>query len=192
MEYNDLINKQNEFISIISHEIKSPIANAIFQVDGMLDDIKDTAFSREDINRDLTLLNTQLIKAGELLSKLFSVQYFDSHSVTLFREKVQVSYLIETELEVAARVHENISFINEISPKIGFISIDRIQFQQVISNILGNAVKFVPEKNPTIRIRAEKKNNFLIVEIEDNGNGFDGIEITKIFDRYTTGKGTTV
>lgn len=40
IEYNDLINKQKEFISVISHEIKGPITNAVFQSDGLLDDLE--------------------------------------------------------------------------------------------------------------------------------------------------------
>ncbi len=40
IEYNDLINKQKEFISVISHEIKAPITNAVFQSDGLLDDLE--------------------------------------------------------------------------------------------------------------------------------------------------------
>lgn len=39
IEYNDLINRQKEFISVISHEIKAPIANAIFQADSIVDDL---------------------------------------------------------------------------------------------------------------------------------------------------------
>lgn len=91
IEYNDLINKQKEFISVISHEIKSPIASAIFQADSILDDIDAGKNSVEYLRSEVSLLNTQLIKTGELLSKLFSVQYYDTHSVTLFREKVQIA-----------------------------------------------------------------------------------------------------
>jgi signal transduction histidine kinase len=40
IEYNNLINKQKEFISMISHEIRSPISSAIFQSDSMIDDLK--------------------------------------------------------------------------------------------------------------------------------------------------------
>lgn len=39
IEYNDLMNRQKEFISVISHEIKAPIANAIFQADSIIDDL---------------------------------------------------------------------------------------------------------------------------------------------------------
>jgi signal transduction histidine kinase len=89
--------------------------------------------------------------------------------VTLFREKIQISTLLKTEYEVYSHLHKNISFVNEIDPSIGFIDIDRIQFQQVITNLLQNAVKFLDKENSIIRIKAHRSDGFLHVNIEDNG-----------------------
>lgn len=172
MEYNNLINKQKEFISVISHEIKSPIATAIFQADSLIDDLASDEISKEELKTELTLLNSQLVKTGELISTLFSVQYFDIHSVSLFRENVQISYLLQTEYEVYSRMHERIQFINKISDKMGFASVDRIQLQQVLANLLGNAVKFLDKMNPVIIFEAEKEDGFLCIAVEDNGRGF--------------------
>lgn len=173
MEYNHLINRQKEFISIISHEIKSPLSTAIFQADSMLDDLENDELPPALLKSELTLLNNQLIKTGELISTLFSVQYFETHSVSLFRENVQISYLLQTEFDIYCRVHEHITFINKISNQIGFASIDRIQLQQVITNILGNAVKFLDKQKPMIMMEAQKIDGFLHIAIEDNGKGFE-------------------
>jgi signal transduction histidine kinase len=40
IEYNNLLNKQTDFISMISHEIKSPLGSCIFQIDSIIDDLK--------------------------------------------------------------------------------------------------------------------------------------------------------
>ena len=191
IEYNDLINKQKEFISVISHEIKTPIASAIFQADSILDDMQTGNVTPEFLRSEVETLSAQLIKTGELLSKLFSVQYYDTHSVTLFREKVQVARLLETECEIYAKMNENIQFITRIDRSIGFVELDRIQFQQVIDNILQNAVKFSCPKNPIITIEASIQHEKLIISIEDNGQGFDNIDIQKLFDKYVTGWGVS-
>jgi signal transduction histidine kinase len=60
IEYNNLINKQKEFIAMISHEIRSPVASAIFQADNMLDDIKNGGIT--DVKSELDVLNSILIK----------------------------------------------------------------------------------------------------------------------------------
>lgn len=157
MEYNNLINKQKEFISVISHEIKSPLANAIFQADSIIDDMEDASFPRETIKRELRLLNEELIKTGELTAKLFSVQYFDTRAVTLFLERVQIAHLLQVEHEVYSRMHEQIRFIDEIDDTMGFVEIDKIQFQQVITNLLQNAIKFLDKKDSVIILQARKE-----------------------------------
>ena len=188
MEYNDLINKQKEFISIISHEIKTPITTAIFQADSIIDDLEQETISQEEIGNELKWLSAQLIKTGELISKIFSVQYFDTHNVTLFKEKVRISYLLETEFDIYSRMHEHIRFINRIDGKMWFVEIDKIQFQQVITNLLNNAVKFVNPKDPTIIMGAYKKNGWLHISIEDNGKWFEWIDVKRLFEKYSTGK----
>ena len=97
------------------------------------------------------------------------MQYFDTHKVTLFREKVKISHLLETEYDIYSRMHEGIKFINRIDGKMGFVEIDRIQFQQVITNLLNNAVKFANPGNPTIIIEAHRENEQIHISIEDNG-----------------------
>ncbi|MDD2891610.1 MAG: HAMP domain-containing sensor histidine kinase [Candidatus Gracilibacteria bacterium] len=192
MEYNNLINKQKEFIIIISHEIKAPISNAIFQADSIMDDLKNEPFSRKTIEQDLIILNEQLIKTGELTTKLFALQYFDTRTVTLFKERVKIEQLLQTEYEVYSRMHEEIKFINLIDKNIGFISIDKIQFRQVITNLLQNAIKFLDKKDSIIIVEAYKKKNTLTIIIEDNGRGFQGIDVEHLFDRYTTGNGNLI
>lgn len=172
MEFNNLINRQKEFISVISHEIKSPIANAIFQADSILDDLANGSLSSEDMQEEVRLLNEELLKTGELTTKLFSAQYFDTRSVTLFRERVQIATLLGAECEVYARMHEGVRFVNEVSDSIEFVEIDKIQFQQVITNLLQNAVKFLDKKDSVIVVGADKDDSKLSISIEDNGRGF--------------------
>lgn len=192
IEYNNLVNKQKEFISVISHEIKSPIANAIFQADSIIDDLRNDALSKEELKDELDILNGELLKTGELTTRLFSMQYFDTRSVVLFKERIQVDSLLQTEYQVYSHVHENIKFINLIDENTWFIEIDKIQFQQVVTNLLQNAVKFLDKKESTIIIETYKRWWFFHMIIEDNGRGFQGINTEHLFDRYATGTGESI
>ena len=88
IEYNELLNRQKEFLSIVSHEVKAPISNAIFQADSMIDDMEDGQFTRETAISEMNILNDQLIRMAELVSRLFSMQYFETRDVNLFREPI--------------------------------------------------------------------------------------------------------
>ncbi len=186
IEYNDLINRQKEFIWVISHEIRSPIWAAIFQSDSIIDDLNSNTIEPDKLKEELSILNKQLVRTWWLLSKLFSVQYYDTHTVNLFREKIEFSRFLESEIELFSHMHTGINFTSKIDKNIGFIEIDKIQFQQVINNLLDNAVKFLSEENPTISLSSSKTWYLLEVIIEDNGTWFQWVQIQDIFDKYTT------
>lgn len=183
IEYNNLINKQKEFIAMISHEIRSPVASAIFQADSMLDDIKYGDIS--DIKSELEILNSILIKIWELTSKLFAVQYYDTHNVTLYLEEIHIPYLLKNEIEVHTHTSENIQFIDRVDKNIWFLKIDKVQFRQVIENLISNAIKFTQGKDGIVCVTWYKTDTSFIVKIEDNGEGFEWIKIWDLFDKYS-------
>lgn len=183
IEYNNLINKQKEFIAMISHEIRSPVASAIFQADSMLDDMKSGNTSH--MKQELGILNSILLKIWELTTKLFAVQYYDTHNIALYLEEIHISHLLKNELEVHTHTNENIQFIDRIDANIWFLKIDKIQFRQVIENLISNAIKFTQGKNGVICITGYKTKESLVVKIEDNGNGFEDIQIEELFDKYS-------
>lgn len=187
IEYNNLINRQKEFIAIISHEIKSPISSAIFQSDSIIDDIESNSLTSEQIRSELHILNTQLLRTGWLISKLFSVQYYDTHEVSLFREKIEFAVWLQYEIDLFVHLHSDIVLVCDIDPRIWFIDIDKIQFQQVLGNLLDNASKFLEVDNPMISIRAYRTWDQLYISLEDSGSGFEGVDMENIFDKYTTG-----
>ena len=188
LEYNDLINRQKDFIRMISHEIRSPIGSAIFQSDSIIDDIEAWEYDKNHIKEELNILSEQLVKTGEILTKLFSVEYYDVHSVSLFRENIDIYGLFDEEIKISMKANPKIHFINGIDKNIGFASIDKIQFRQVITNLVSNAIKFATNKKPTIIIEWYKKDGYIRIWIEDNGPGFDGIDTSSVFDKYTIGK----
>ncbi len=183
IEYNNLINKQKEFIAMISHEIRSPVASAIFQADSMLDDIKNNDMST--LPKELEVLNSILLKIWELTTKLFAVQYYDTHHVELYLEHINITHLLENEIEVHTHINENIQFIDRVDKNIWFLKIDKIQFKQVVENLISNAVKFIHWKNGIVCVTWYKTQKSLIISVEDNGEWFEGVEVNELFEKYT-------
>lgn len=189
IEYNNLINKQKEFISMISHEIKSPLSSAIFQSDSIIDDIKAGEKNMDYILKEVDILSSVLIRIWELTNKLFSVQYYDTHTIELYIEDIHIVNLLINELLIFEHTNENITFIDNIDHNMWFIKLDKIQFIQVIQNIMSNAIKFVNKERWIICITAQIIENTFHVSIEDNWEWFHGIDVEKIFDKYSTTSG---
>lgn len=186
IEYNNLINKQKEFISTFSHEIKWPIATSIFQTDCILDDIKEWNYSKKWISKDLEILSQQLLKSWKLIDNVFSVELYDIKKIKFYKENIKIKTLLKNEIIIFQKQNTNIVFNLNIEKKLGFVLIDKVQFTQVIDNLLTNSTKFVNNKKWIININSYKEDKSLIIEIEDNWIWIKNIDIDFIFDRYST------
>ena len=76
--------------------------------------------------------------------------------MNLFLEKIQLVQFLEYEIGLFSHMYGDITFLSQIDRDIGFVEIDKIQFQQVISNLLDNAVKFAVNDAPIVSIKAKK------------------------------------
>ncbi|MDD4151751.1 MAG: HAMP domain-containing sensor histidine kinase [Candidatus Gracilibacteria bacterium] len=192
IEYNNLLNRQKDFISIISHEIKSPLGACIFQVDSILDDIKAEKYDKKYLLKELGILNKYLINIGDLTKTMFSVEKYDLSKIQLFKQKIDINFLIYEKIEFYKKINKKIEFLTDIQEDIGYINIDKIQFSQVLDNLFVNAIKFISKENPKIFIKTSVIENNFIFEIEDNGKGFNGINPSVIFDKYVTGISSSI
>ncbi len=188
IEYNTLISKQREFISMSSHEIKTPVMSASLQVENLLDDIVLWDYNKKYLLEEVGILKEQIFKISDLVINIFSVQKYDIKDAKLYIEYVKLSDIIIWEYDILYRIHPEIYFDITISDDIWFINIDKIQFTQVISNLLNNAIKFVNNKNPKIKILVKLEKNNILISIEDNWIWFKFWEEENIFEKYSTWK----
>ncbi len=192
IDYNNLINRQKEFIAMISHEVRSPMSSAIFQWESLIEDLDRSDFSPEKLKENLRMLTAQLMRMGDIIAKLFSVQYYDNNSVQLFLERIQFVKFLEHEVDLFTHVHTDITVITDFDKDIWFIKIDKIQFQQVLGNLLSNAVKFTQNEDAIIALSAHKKEKWVQIILEDNGKWFEGIKMEELFDIYATGNNKNI
>ncbi len=188
IEYNNLLNKQTDFISMISHEIKSPLGSCIFQIDSIIDDLKSENCDKKYLLDELEILNTQLLNVWDLTKTMFSIKKFDLNKIELFKSKVDINLFLSEKLNNYKKTNDKLEFILDIDSEIDYITIDKIQFGQVIDNLIVNAIKFSNKEKPQIFIKILNIDKNLIFEIEDNGEWFEWVDAENIFDKYVTGK----
>ncbi len=192
IKFNKLINKQKEFISMSSHEIKTPVMSASLQIESFLDDIKSWSYDKKYLIDEAKLLEEQILKISQLVKNIFSVQKYDLKDVWLYIEKINIVDIFIVECEILQRIHPWIKFDIDISKSIWFVNLDKVQFTQVISNLLNNAIKFAWYKQAIIKIKLTKSWDYIKILIEDNWSWFDKWELKDIFDKYSTWKGKSV
>jgi signal transduction histidine kinase len=152
----------------------------------------DNELDKKWLLGELQILNHLLLKTGELVNTLFSVQQFELNTNSLFKERIHLTNLLKHEIELFQKTHTGITFISEFDESIQYMEIDKVQFKQVIDNLLNNAVKVINPEEWEISLTCKKEKKYIMIEIEDNGKGFSNLDIKKIFDKYSTWKWSSV
>ena len=189
IEYNNLINRQNEYISYVCHEFKNPLTNTIFISHDLEEKAREVLWDQDDVHgirEDITMLSDELKKISELSRHIFSTQQAELWKIKLYLKMVDIYDFLYWEVSVLQSTHPHVHFDIDMQP-IWSHDIDEIQLRQVIQNLLGNALKFIPKKHGKIRVSLFAKSSWFQIVIEDNGKWFAGIGKQDIFDKYSTG-----
>jgi signal transduction histidine kinase len=179
---------REDVLAIVSHDLKTPVstialvAHLLGQYDGT-DAIKLpelTAKIERSVEKMLLLIE-DLLDFSKIQSGTFSVQPNP-------RQLDQVAMpAIEGLKALAEAKHQTIDV--DFPVYLPEVAIDAHRIGQVISNLLGNAIKFTPAGG-RIGISAKQSGNKLIVSIADNGPGIPPESLTRIFDRFWQVEGT--
>ncbi len=188
IEYNNLINKQKEFIWYVWHEIRNPITNTIFLCydlqQSIIKAVKDKKLS-QDIKEDIDILSDELKKVSDLSKNIFHSEKMDLWKVKLYKQKINLKEFILSEITTLESLHPGIVFNTDMSD-VWKVEIDEVQFRQVIANLLWNAIKFVPKNKWKILTRLSYVDDNIKITIEDNGKWFNDIDNKNVFDKYNT------
>jgi PAS domain S-box-containing protein len=170
---------RDEFVSMASHELKTPITSM-----KMFLDILHNYLSKESNAEALTYVNRikdQANKIRDLVNDLLDVSRIETGKLIFKNEHFTLEEILLDTIEgiqPAVKKH-NLQFVNsEKLPVYG----DRFRIYQVITNLLTNAVKYSPKKDKII-ITAKKVGNDAIVSVQDFGIGIPKDKQQKIFEK---------
>jgi two-component system, NtrC family, sensor kinase len=184
-----------ELAAGIAHEINNPVAIMVEEA-GWIEDLLDEVDMKEGENagefrRALKQIKTQGIRCKEITHKLLSFARKTDPKLKM----VSLNDLIEEVVGISEQSakYGNVKIIKHLSPDLPVISVSPSEMQQVLLNLINNAIDAM-DKGGKIEITSRTENNFVIVDVADTGHGIPKANLQKIFDPfYTTkpvGKGT--
>ena len=189
-----IINKQkelatikNDLISNITHEFKTPIATISTAIEAIenfnvLDD-------KEKTKRYLAMSSVQLKKLHQMVEKLLETATLDSEQLILKKETIDIVETIERLVTKHQFLHSEKEIIFSSNLKPIYLKIDDFHFENVLSNLIDNAVKY---GGNLIEININSILNTTEIIVADNGLGIDKSQQEKIFDKfYRVPKGNT-
>lgn len=178
---------KNDLISNITHEFKTPIATIGVAMEAIQD-----FNSEKDPEKNLRYAKMsleQVDKLNGMVEKLLETATLDSESLQLQKEKTDLVAMLEkvTLKEIYATSGKVIEFENEESEI--FHNVDVFHFENALNNVVDNAVKY---GGNTIAVSIIRKENSIVIDVHDNGNGLSEQHKKHIFEKfYRVPKGNT-
>ncbi|HJP84680.1 MAG TPA: PAS domain-containing sensor histidine kinase [Gemmatimonadaceae bacterium] len=173
---------RDEIVGVVSHDLRNPVAAVRMLSRAVLNDAdRDT----EGTNENLSLIAEAAEQMDSLIRDLLDVTRIDVGQLQLALEPVDPAALIDDVLRtlrplVSAR---DLNLEVEVEKGLPNIRADVERVQQVMSNLVGNAIKFTPAGG-TISIGARRNGADVIFSVADTGRGISAGQLPKVFDRY--------
>ena len=172
----------SEFISIASHELRTPVSIILLNVTGLLGGYSGVL--PDDAMEDIAEIKSSVERIIQLTDNLLDLAKIEAKDIDINLSRIPILKLINSSLELVLPLIDKSRHKLHVNVEIPFdIMVDTKRISQVFTNLLNNAVKYTPEDG-VIVISAEKKNDIVTIKIADNGYGVPIWAQTKIFENF--------
>jgi PAS domain S-box-containing protein len=172
--------RKNDFIGMVSHELKTPLTSltAIVQVaNGKLKTSEDKFLSGA-----MEKANTQVKRMSNMINGFLNVSRLESSKLFIDKSDFDLCQVVEEVVREAELTAANHHIRLQNSDPIP-VNADQEKITSVISNLISNAVKYSP-KGSNIEVKCEIMNNKVYFRVKDEGIGLAPEDKNKVFDRY--------
>nr|WP_294894345.1 ATP-binding protein [uncultured Pedobacter sp.] len=173
--------KKDEFLSITSHELKTPLTSVKAYIQLLSRSLKDHESAQ--VKSYIEKAQLQVGKLNELISDLLDVSKIESGELKLNKQPFDAKNLINVALETIQQTHEDFD-IEVIGNETSItINADESRIEQVLINYLTNALKYSINQKK-VKISREVLDGNLIIRVKDNGIGIPAEKQRLIFSKF--------
>lgn len=174
---------KDDFISNMSHELKTPVATMKVAVEAMRQ--MDPAEKKETMREYLGMAEQELTRLDQLVNKVMSSMAMENGNSVFHFETIDLKSLVEKTIQSLKlqlqQKHATVHFSSDF-PEI-LICADALHVQGILYNLFDNSLKYVDESlEISIRISQDQKN--VVLHFKDNGPGIPGEYLDKVFEKF--------
>lgn len=182
---DERLRMKGEFLSHVSHELRSPLAVVHQFTTILLDGLGGALTENQKEYLEISLRNINQLK--HMIDDLLEASRADTAKLTVHRSAISIAPVVAQALTSQAVLakEKSIELTNDSGEELPAVYADSARVLQVLTNLLDNAIKFSPP-NTTVSVRTERFAEdpaFLLVSVSDCGCGIDPEHADRVFDR---------
>lgn len=177
---------QKEFINIAAHELRTPIQPILALMEILYDGSRDGDEKIEIEKKEFELLLRNAKRLEHLSSAILEVTRIETNSIKLNEERFDINEQIKNailDVKTFSNLGNKLAIIHEHGEPI-FVEADRTRIFEVLSNIIGNAIKFT--QAGTVTLNAKKDDDQVLIDVKDTGSGIDPEIMPRLFSKFAT------
>ena len=170
-----------DFVSLVSHELRSPMAAVIGAARTLQDRWRMlTAEQRESF---LALIGDETSRLAELVGDVLDTSRIEAGTFSYRFEEVDLGRVVDEAVEAAALAQQDVPVVASVRGALPEIRGDRARLRQVLGNLIENAVKYSPEGGE-VRVSAVAANGAVRIAVRDGGPGIPNDQQARIFEKF--------
>ncbi|TAG59577.1 MAG: DUF4118 domain-containing protein [Cytophagales bacterium] len=178
IEKDNTIKLYNTLLNSLSHELRTPIATIIGAVDTLKENKEKISASNQ--NELLNQIDLASIRLNRQVENLLNMSRLETGMLKLNLDWCDLNELINS---VIQKLIYKQTMIFEPIESLPLLKLDSGLMEQIIQNLVHNAINYTPE-NAVISLFVSQKNNHCFISVSDNGNGIPEKELDFIFDKF--------
>lgn len=189
VELKRLDKLKDEFLANTSHELRTPLNGIIGISESLIDGV--TGDLNHNTKANLEIIISSGKRLSSLVNDILDFSKLKSHKIELQLKPISVRELVTVILTInRSLVRKSVKLINNIPETLPLVNADEDRLQQILQNLIGNAIKFT--ENGAITISAKPtEDNQLVITVSDTGIGIKDDQFENIFKSFEQVEGST-
>jgi signal transduction histidine kinase len=176
---------KDEFISMASHELRSPIT----AIKGYVSMFADGSFGviSEQGKKSVAIIESSIRRLADLVEDLLDVSRIEQNRLQVTPEETNLNEIISMtvdEMAVSAQAKKITLSYPTKGESLPTVSADKDKLRQVLVNLIGNAIKYTPAGSVLVTAQPQPDDKYLIIRVKDSGIGMSAQEREELFNKF--------
>jgi two-component system, OmpR family, sensor histidine kinase ResE len=173
---------RDDFIANVSHELRTPIAMLQGYSEAIIDDIAATDEEKKEFAK---IIYDETLRIGRLVNELLDLARMEAGHISLNFDTIPIQSFVQRvtfKFQGVAR-ESNVHLSSEVEEDAAMVEMDPDRIEQVLTNLIDNAIRYTPE-NGTVKVIQEEFEDGILISVADTGTGIQDEDLPFVFERF--------